>query len=279
MGDSKEGDTIDDMYLLFDIGGTNTRIAGSEDLTSFFDKKTFATPKRYEEGIALFKKEARVIAGDKQIKAIAGGIAGPLDRHKRSLVGNLNLKDWIGKPLQDALEKEFLASVRIENDAALAGLGEAVFGAGRGYAIVAYITVSTGVGGARIVNGKIDEKTIGFEPGHQIIDREKRLELEDYIGGAALEKKFGVKPSEIEDQSVWDEVALFLAYGLHNTIVHWSPEAVVLGGSLMNKIDIEKVMNNLKMLLKIFPEMPALKKAELGDAAGLYGAMAYLRQH
>jgi glucokinase len=50
------------------------------------------------------------------------------------------------------------------------GLGEAVFGAGKGREIVVYMTISTGVGGARIVGGKIDASAMGFEPGHQIID-------------------------------------------------------------------------------------------------------------
>lgn len=273
------------MYLLFDIGGTKTRIARSEDLVRFSDEKIFETPRKYEEGILLLKKEMGAIAGGTQIKAIAGGIAGPFDERKRSLVGSPNLKDWINRPFKEEIEKEFCSLMYIENDAALAGLGEATFGAGRGYAIIAYITVSTGVGGARIVDGNIDRKAIGFEPGHQIIDAGhalcpecKGIYLGHYISGKGIEERFGKKPSDINDQDVWDKITLFLAYGLHNTIVHWSPEAVILGGSLMNKIDTEKVKNNLKALLKIFPEIPELKKAELGDMGGLYGAMAYLRQ-
>ena len=58
----------------------------------------------------------------------------------------------------------------LANDSDLDGLGEATVGAGKGFNIVAYITVSTGIGGVRIVGGKIDVSTYGFEPGHQIID-------------------------------------------------------------------------------------------------------------
>ena len=58
----------------------------------------------------------------------------------------------------------------IANDTAVVGLGEAHRGAGIGYNIVTYITVSTGVGGTRIVDGRIDRRIYGFEPGHQTID-------------------------------------------------------------------------------------------------------------
>lgn len=260
------------------------RLAASEDLKSFSEPKILETPQNYEEGIALFKETAKDLSGGQKIEAIAGGIAGPFDEKKRSLVHSPNLKDWIGKPFLPELQKVFGASVFIENDTAMVGLGEAHFGAGRGYKIVAYITLSTGMGGCRIVGGKIDEKTIGFEPGHQIIDAGKILcpecdgqYLGQYISGRAIFKRTGKRPEEIDDPEFWRRMTVFLAYGLNNTIVHWSPEIVVLGGSLMNAIKIELVREELAKILKIFPEMPVLKKAELGDTGGLWGAMVFLR--
>lgn len=261
------------------------RLAVSEDLKSFSEPRILATPQSYEEGIVIFKKTAEELTGGQKVKAIAGGIAGPFDEKKRSLVGSPNLKDWIGKPFKADLEKTFAAPVFIENDTAMVGLGEAHFGAGKGYKIVAYITLSTGMGGCRIVDGKIDEKTIGFEPGHQIIDAGKTLCLEcdgpylgQYISGRAIFKRVGKKPEDINDPEFWRRIAFFLAYGLNNTIVHWSPEIVLLGGALMNKIEIGVVEEELGKVLKIFPEMPMLKKAELGDAGGLWGAMVFLKQ-
>ena len=273
------------MYLLFDIGGTKMRLAVSKDLQNIFEPKILATPQNYEEGISLFKNAVQEISGGQKVEAIAGGIAGPFDEKKRSLVGSPNLKDWIGKPFKQELEKICAAPVFIENDTAMVGLGEACFGAGRGYKIVAYLTLSTGMGGCRIVDGKIDEKTIGFEPGHQIIDAGKTLcpecdglYLGQYISGRAIFKRTGKKPEEIDDPEFWRRIAFFLAYGLNNTIVHWSPEIVVLGGSLMNKIEIGAVQEGLANILKIFPEIPILKKAELADTGGLWGAMVFLQQ-
>lgn len=261
------------------------RLAVSENLRDFSAPKISETPQSYEEGISLFKKTARELAVGQKIKAIAGGIAGPFDEKKRSLVHGPNLKDWVGKPFLSDLQKEFNAPVYIENDTAIVGLGEAHFGAGKRYKIIAYFTLSTGMGGCRIVDGKIDEKTIGFEPGHQIIDAGKVLcpecegqYLGNYISGTAIFKRTGKKPEEIYDPEFWRRIAVFLAYGLNNTIVHWSPEVVVLGGSLMNKIEIGVVREELAKILKIFPEIPVLKKGELGDIGGLWGAVVYLRQ-
>ena len=261
------------------------RMAVSYDLQDFSEPQILDTPQNYKEGVAVFKKTAEELVGGQKVKAIAGGIAGPFDEKKRSLVGSPNLKDWIGKPFKQELEKIFSAPVFIENDTAMVGLGEAHFGAGRGYKIIAYITLSTGAGGCRIIDGKIDEKTIGFEPGYQIIDAGKTLcpecegpYLGNYISGKAILKRTGKKPEEINDPEFWRRIAVFLAIGLNNTIVHWSPEIVVLGGSLMNKIEIGVVEEELAKILKIFPEIPMLKKAELADIGGLWGAMVFLRQ-
>src|SRR3989338_3935569 len=148
--------------ILFDIGGTKTRVAYSVDGQSFEEPTVFETVKNYEEGIRVFIENIKKVANEREIKNIVGGIAGPFDENKRTLVGSPNLKDWISKPFKQTLEKELNTKVYIENDSAMVGLGEANFGAGKNHRIVAYITISTGVGGARIIEEKLDEKSIGF---------------------------------------------------------------------------------------------------------------------
>lgn len=256
------------------------RVAYTEDGVAFEAPQTIHTPETYEEGVRAFIDLAKACAKDRPIEKIAGGIAGPFDEKKRTLVGSPNLKDWIGKPFKETLERELQAPVTIENDSAVVGLGEAVSGSGKGYSIVAYITVSTGVGGARIVDGKIDEKVVGFEPGHQIMEANSGKTLQDLVGGRSLELRTGKKPKEITDPALWDEYAKLLAYGVNNAIVHWSPQVVVLGGSMITgdpAISVEATEKYLKEILKIYPELPVIKKAELGDFGGLYGAMQLLR--
>ncbi len=266
------------MYLLFDIGGTKMRLAVSKNGKHMERPKIVPTPADFDEGMRVFADIVSSLVAGGNIAMAVGGIAGPLDTRKAKLVNAPHLPGWIGKALKQALEKATgTKKVYLENDAALSGLGEAHFGAGKGAAIVAYLTVSTGIGGARIVDGRIDRSAMGFEPGDQIIHAGKSLEY--YVSGSALSLRHHKKPYAIDDIQVWDEAARYLAYGVHNTIVHWSPDRVVVGGSIMlNCISLSKVISYAKQIMGIFPELPEIKKAALGDVSGLYGALALLAQ-
>lgn len=277
------------MYALFDIGGTKTRVAMSHDLRSFGESVKFDTPKVYEEGIVALSEAIEKLRNGEKITQSAGGIRGPLAADHSGIAHDDVLTDWQGKPLVSDLGARINAPVSLENDAALAGLGEARFGAGKGFSIVAYHTISTGMGGARIVEGKIDANSRGFEPGHQTIDADRTLcptcsgtDLEDLISGAALEARFHKKPYEIpQSNPVWDELAHWLAHGLKNTIVYWSPDVIVLGGSMIvgdPRILLTDVKRHTETVLAGIVACPPIKDAILADVGGLYGAMALLGQ-
>ncbi|MBU0569457.1 ROK family protein [Patescibacteria group bacterium] len=273
------------MFLLFDIGGTKMRLAISSDGESVGKPEIVKTPQSFEEGMEVFKNAFAKIVDGVKIEKSAGGIAGIFDGKKERLTISPNLPQWENKPLKERLESVVGCPVFLENDADLAGLGEAKYGAGRNCSIVAYLTIGTGVGGSRIVNGKIDSNTSGFEPGHQIIKTDSSISgrvtsLEELVSGGGLEKRFGKNPEDINDEKIWEETERYLTYGINNTIVHWSPEVVILGGGLIEsgRISIEKIALQLSKVHNIFPKMPEIKKAELGDLGGLHGALAYLKQ-
>ncbi|MFH1354411.1 MAG: ROK family protein [bacterium] len=265
------------MYFLIDIGGTSTRLAISRDGATFDKPESMPTPQNFDEAMARIATLARKLSSRNNIKAVVG-VPGPLDQAKTKILGAPNLPGWHNKPLKQKLEQELDVPVFIENDAALAGLGEAAAGAGQDYSIVAYLTISTGVGGTRIVNKKIDLNAIGFEPGHQIIISEqgKILSLEDCVSGTGLKNRYGKPAEQIADPAIWDKVARFLAYGLNNITVHWSPHCIVLGGSVTKSIPFDKLQNYFQQITTIYPQLPVLKPAALGDSAGLAGALAYL---
>ncbi|MBI5077926.1 MAG: ROK family protein [Candidatus Yonathbacteria bacterium] len=276
------------MYILFDIGGTKIRVVSADRKKFLAEPVVLATPKDFGEGIETLKRIINNLSADSSIEAIVGGIAGPLNPEKTMLAKSPNLSGWVGHDIKNALAEAYHVPIELQNDAALVGLGEAIFGAGRNHHIVAYLTISTGVGGARIVNGRIDENARGFEPGHQIIDPDNTFcpscegnDLEAYVSGTAVEKRYGKKPFEIHDDAVWDELAKFLAYGINNTIVHWSPDIVVIGGSMMKEVGIpvQAVRKHLTEIMKIFPNVTIIEKAELADFGGLYGALALARTH
>ena len=275
--------------ILFDIGGSKTRIALAHESDVFEEPIIVDTPKDFDAAMMLLKTVAFDLTHGEKIDMAAGDVAGVLSRNKRTIRNAPHLAGWNGKPIADVLAAALSTKVLIENDASLVGLGEAVFGGGKGNEIVAYITVSTGVGGARIVRGKIDVTAIGFEPGHQIIDAGgslaitsvggRGLDLEGSISGTAISERYGKKPYEMTDPKFWDEMARLLAYGLNNTIVHWSPDVVVIGGSMMKEIGIpvDRVRAHLSGILHIFAELPQIEHSKLGDIGGLYGALALIK--
>jgi glucokinase len=271
------------MYIFFDIGGTKMRIARSRDGETFDEPLRFDTPASYDEGIALLIKTAQDLSAGEKIDAVAGGIAGTLDPTRTHLVHATHLVDWVQKPIHEQLMNAWGTPVYMENDSAVVGLGEANYGAGQGGGIVAYITVSTGIGGARLIDGTLDVSGYSFEPGDQIIATDeggKGISVEDLVSGTALERRFGKKPYAIEDPVVWEELARLLAYALYNTILHWTPAVVVLGGPMVvgkPAISVDQVQDQLKTLLSVYPTIPQIRQATLKDIGGIYGACALLK--
>jgi predicted NBD/HSP70 family sugar kinase len=268
------------MYILADIGGTKTRIAGSSDLSKFSTPIILDTPQKYDDALAAIIAEIKKITGGGRIESLAAGVKGVLSEDKRTLVTapqNI-LRDWKDRELAKDLEAALKTSVVLENDTALVGLGEAVFGAGKGHAIAAYITVSTGVNGVRIVEGEIDHGR--SEIGGQYLQVGDSLKsLEDLVSGASISEKYGVHPKEIDkDSPVWEELARITAFGVHNAILHWSPGVVVLGGSMFNEIGIpvERVAFHVKAIMRKFPSTPTIVHSALTDIGGLWGGMARL---
>lgn len=271
------------MWLLFDIGGTKTRIAVSDDHKSLGKVKIISTSGNFRIGIENLKSIARGLTQDKKITAIGGGLAGSFSRSKEKIIGGgANIKGWVGKHLKQEFERAFGAPVYLENDASLAGLAEAVKGAGRGKEIVVYYTISTGFGGTRIVRREIDANARGFEPEYQVVEARKvwknyrRGILRNYLGRKEIEMRFGKKPQEISDPRIKDELAKWLAIAVNNGILHWSPDIIVLGGSVMNIIPLHRVRFYLKKIYKGYRTPPPLVKTKFGDEAGLQGALILL---
>src|SRR5207237_9488616 len=97
---------------------------------------------------------------------------GPLDSKTGVIFTPPNLPGWDHVPLRDIFTEHFHIPIFVENDANAAGLGEHMFGGGRGSNSIVYITISTGIGGGVIIDGKILEGVSGTagEVGHMTID-------------------------------------------------------------------------------------------------------------
>lgn len=273
--------------LVFDMGGTKMRAAISRDGMMLEEPVVALNEQEFEKGVALARElGARVLRGEKP-RLVVAGVAGILSSSGTEVYSSPHLPKWSDKPLVERLRDAFMCPIRIENDAALAGLGEATYGAGRGHAIVAYLTVSTGIGGARIVEGRIDMKSTAFEPGHQVIDmytfdKEGKGELEGLASGSAIERQYNIAPKDLIDTAIIERLSSVLSIGISNTILHWSPDIVVLGGSIMtgqNSVPLKDIEQHVREQLQFLPRIPAFALSKLGDFAGLHGALAYAQRN
>lgn len=249
------------------------RVARKMSETEFSEPLKVETPVGGTEGIRLLFELAQKVAGEEVVEGVYGGVAAVLKDQR--IVNSSNLKGWIGTDFKSIAEERGCL-VHVKNDASVVGLGEAVFGAGKDKRIVVYITVSTGVGGARIIAGRIDESAYGFEPGHQILSVSNKQTLEEMVSGRAFEERYHKKPHEVTEIEVWENAARVLAVGLHNVVVHWSPDVVVLGGPMIigePSISLDLVRKHFLEIPSIFTELPEIRQAELVDNGGLFGAL------
>jgi glucokinase len=114
---------------------------------------------------------ARKLLNDRKPRAIGVSFGGPVDPARGLVILSHHVPGWENVPLRDQLQAEFGVPVSIENDANVAALGEWEFGAGQGCASLLYVTVSTGVGGGWVLDGRIfhGADSMAGEIGHTIV--------------------------------------------------------------------------------------------------------------
>ena len=276
------------MYISIDLGGTNTRVASSTDLKSISEQIKVETLQNVVLEKNLIRECIEEFSAGEEIKGICIGVPGFVKKDEKKLGKIVNIPSFSNLSYTEvvgALVSE--DNILAENDATLASLGEAVLGAGKDYEVVAYLTLSTGVGGARISGKRIDPHQNYAEPGHMIIEEDGReCELcgqkgclSAYTSGTSFESVYGVKPSDCEDQDIWNRYAEKLSLGIINIMADWGPDVIVLGGSISKKFEnfFKKPLLEELSQQKFF-EVPPIIRAELGDNSGIIGGFILLEQ-
>jgi glucokinase len=260
------------MKIVFDIGGTRLRVASSRDGATIGEPVVHPTPPKGEEGIALMVKTAKELSRGEGVESITGGFAGSVGLGV--VESSTHLPKWGGTSFLAAFEENFPGALaRVENDALVGALGEARLGAGRGYEVVAYVTIGTGIGGARIVRGVLDPAE-SAEPGKQILDGSQAKTFEELASGPALLKRYQVKDvTELSDNQI-AEAATLLARGLYNTVVHWEPDVLVLGGGVVaREARITKAVSVALSRMTTEVPLPPIVGAHFGEWSVLMGAL------
>lgn len=274
------------MYLSIDLGRSTTRVASTTDLQRIHKIVKFPTDTNFEKQLKHMTSAIYDVSDNDHIHAVALGVPGILDKNSKKFIASANYPVLAGLPFNSLLPESLRNSkLIVENDALLGALGEAYFGAGIDFNPIAYLTLSTGVGGTRIEKNKEGYTFIESEPGHHIICESDKVAdktgifgtFESFCSGSYFEMRYGEKPTNIKNDRVWKDYAKHLASGIINIISLWKPEVVVLGGGISN--NFESFYPYLKECLsgQSFFTIPNIVKSQLGDDSGIYGGFILLK--
>jgi predicted NBD/HSP70 family sugar kinase len=264
------------MYLGIDIGGTKTLLARFTKDGVLQETLKFPTPKDFAD----FKKElannvARITTKPWTMAAVAG--PGKIDHDKGEVIAFGNLK-WTHTPLVATIKAIADCDVLIENDAKLAGLSEARLLKPVPHKAL-YLTVSTGIGGALIINGSLDRDLDDAEVGWMLHEREgKIVTWESFASGSAIVRRFGKLASEINDKHVWKLISHDIAFGLIDICAVLQPDIVIIGGGVGShfekfKTPLREALKEYESTLVPAPKVAAAKNPEQAVIYGCYQLM------
>jgi glucokinase len=298
-----------------DLGGTNIRAACATGETTHGPIAWRLTPAAdgpdaVLDAVALCVQEA---TGGRRPDGVAIGIPGPLDPRTGVVHAAPHLAGWSEVNARDLLSERTGSPVAVRNDASVAGFAEWKAGAGRGARDFIFITASTGIGGALVLDGTLyDGMGSAGEVGHMPIDPDgppcgqgHRGCLEGTASGSAIAAAArralaagatssltsldseGITAKDVEDAAkagdelsvrLFDTAGRALGRAVGGLINLLAPEVVVIGGGLINAGDLLFVP-----MREAMPEIAfryplsrcRVTEAALGTDAGLVGAVAW----
>ena len=313
-----------DKYIGIDLGGTKILTAVADDNGEIIARVKLATEtelgqERIKKNIfkSIYKVLEKTDIKIEKIKSIGIGSPGPLNVEKGIIYesANLPIKNM---EIVELIEEETGINTYLQNDANTAALGEKVFGAGKEADDLLYITISTGVGGGIIINGKIYYGHTGNagEIGHMTVDPTGPKCgcgnygcLESFSSGTAIKNmakkavendestlikklakdqklsaKLVAKAAAKGDQKALDifaKAGYYLGIGIANLVNIFNPEMIILGGGVLKAKEyfLDRTKEEFKKrALKAPADIVKIKEAVLEDEIGVKGAIALAMQ-
>ena len=292
-----------------DIGGTKIAVGMIDSDGKVLARLECSTDadRGYPEGLRRITEmlQATAQTANTQISGIGIGSTGPVYPLTGEF-GDVNFfPHWKGEnPVRD-LSRTFQVNVAIENDADAAALAEAGWGAGQHKSRLIYVTFGTGIGTGFILDGQLYRGVDQSHPemGHHVIDASGPLCMcgfngcwESMAAGPAMVSwveshmpkdypnrdnltakricELARAGDELAREAV-DREARYLGLGLANLVTMFTPDAIVLGGSLMKSapLFLEEIRKTICRCCRFVPyEKTELTLASLGEDANLIGA-------
>ncbi len=303
-----------DLAVGVDMGGTQIRVALVNGQGAVLARTATATdaaggPRAVVRQIRQLFAEVSRGAGPASLAGVGVCMPGPLDSEAGVVLGIPTLPGWVDIPIVAWLREALDLPVTLENDGVAAAIGEWRFGAGRGLSDFVYVTVSTGIGGGVIADGRVlrGRRRLAAHLGHMTILAQgapcscgNRGCWEAQASGSALGELARRLAAEapgsdllrhgptvtarhvMEAARAGDALGLqlvareaeFLGMGIVNLLHLFSPQAVVIGGGVSNGFDLlhPGIEAHVRACaLPAFCAVPVVA-AQLGQNSGVVGA-------
>jgi len=250
------------------------------------------------EAVPIALQRAGVLRG--QLHGVGIGFGGPVDDSNRTIIKSHQIDGWDHFPLADWIADVVGLPAVLGNDSDVAGLAEALHGAGKGLSPIFYFNVGSGIGGGLILDGKI-YRGVGrgaAEFGHlRTWHYGQYVTLESIASGWGMERRAAEKgrrltvPQIAEEARRGDAVAgpIFndalagLAEAICHVIALLCPRRMVMGGGV-SLVGEEYLLEPLRRLVaqrvfRPFAGLTDIVPSALGEEVVVHGALALARQH
>lgn len=295
-----------------EIGGTKLQVVAGDDACQILEKFQFKVDA--SNGAARIRNKIEETLSKIDPRAVRGigvGFGGPVNYLTGDVARSFQVDGWSGFNIIDWLKNIIDTTISVDNDANVAALGETLFGAGKDFQKVLYITLGSGVGGGFVINQTIYHGRLPgeIEIGHIRLDKSGKT-LESSCSGWAVDKKIResiksdatgmlsgmaenlkrgeaivlLEALEAKDPAAWkifNEVTDDLAFGLSHAVHLLNPDAIVIGGGLSNlgNILVSALEGKIAAyLMRPFIPAPPIFTALLKEMTVPVGALALARQ-
>lgn len=233
------------LYGAVEAGGTKFVVAVGEDPSQPRDIQRIPTSSNPLETMAeivdYFEQHG-------PLQALGVASFGPIS-YASGCITNTPKLAWQNFPLRDTLGSALHVRVGFDTDVNGAALGEARCGAGQGLDNLVYITVGTGIGGGALSGGHLVHGLLHPEMGHMVVRRAPgELEgfegicpfhkncLEGMASGPAMQARWNTRADQLPaGHDAWRVEADYLAQACINLACILSPQAILLGGGVMEQ--------------------------------------------